>query len=273
MEKKNKKMICPLVLLITVLMFANACKKEESKITPKTTTVITWDTPADIRYGTLLTATQLNATANIPGTFVYTPDLYTKLDVGPNQDLRVDFKPTDSLTYSSESKIVKINVYIIIGDNYKGGKLAYVFLPSDPGYVENQFHGLVAAPTNQSSSVVWDYPSTFGFYQTTGAIATELGTGNQNTITIISVNGVGTYAAVLCSSLSLGGYGDWYMPSKAELNILYRNKTMIGGFDNKGYWSSSEYGNAEAWRQSFASGAQSIVAKETLLSLRAIRSF
>ena len=39
----------------------------------KATPVITWATPADIVYGTALGATQLNATATVPGTFVYTP--------------------------------------------------------------------------------------------------------------------------------------------------------------------------------------------------------
>ena len=39
----------------------------------KATPVITWATPADIVYGTALSATQLNATTSVPGTFVYTP--------------------------------------------------------------------------------------------------------------------------------------------------------------------------------------------------------
>jgi hypothetical protein len=39
----------------------------------KATPVITWSTPADIIYGTALSATQLNATANVPGSFVYAP--------------------------------------------------------------------------------------------------------------------------------------------------------------------------------------------------------
>src|SRR5205823_5918498 len=38
-----------------------------------TTPTITWATPADIVYGTALSATQLNATASTAGTFTYTP--------------------------------------------------------------------------------------------------------------------------------------------------------------------------------------------------------
>ena len=46
------------------------------------TPVITWPTPADIVYGTALSATQLNATTAVPGTFVYTPAAGTVLSVG-----------------------------------------------------------------------------------------------------------------------------------------------------------------------------------------------
>ena len=37
------------------------------------TPTITWSNPADITYGTALSGTQLDATANVPGTFAYTP--------------------------------------------------------------------------------------------------------------------------------------------------------------------------------------------------------
>jgi hypothetical protein len=39
----------------------------------KANSTISWSTPADIVYGTALSATQLNATANVPGSFVYAP--------------------------------------------------------------------------------------------------------------------------------------------------------------------------------------------------------
>lgn len=91
-----------------VLIFANSCKKAETK--SKKDPVITWANPADISYGTLLSAAQLNATADIPGTFVYTPAIGTKLEVGTNQVLKVDFTPTDATVYNIASKTVQINV-------------------------------------------------------------------------------------------------------------------------------------------------------------------
>ena len=76
----------------------------------KTTPVITWPTPADIPYGTALGATQLNATADVPGSFVYTPDTDTILPVGGAQLLSVAFTPTNTTLYNPASASVHINV-------------------------------------------------------------------------------------------------------------------------------------------------------------------
>jgi uncharacterized repeat protein (TIGR01451 family) len=70
---------------------------------------ITWSNPADIIYGTALSGTQLNATANTPGTFTYTPPAGTVLGKGPH-NLHVDFTPTDTVNYDPTSKDVSINV-------------------------------------------------------------------------------------------------------------------------------------------------------------------
>ncbi len=76
----------------------------------KATPVITWPTPADIIYGTALSATQLNATASVPGTFVYTPAAGTVLSAGAAQTLSVTFTPTDAANYTSATASVLINV-------------------------------------------------------------------------------------------------------------------------------------------------------------------
>src|SRR5207244_327658 len=71
--------------------------------------VIAWANPADITYPTLLSGTQLNATADVAGAFVYTPATGTKLNAGPAQALKVDFTPADA-NYNAASKTVSINV-------------------------------------------------------------------------------------------------------------------------------------------------------------------
>ncbi len=72
--------------------------------------LINWSNPADLVVGTPLSNTQLNATANVPGTFSYTPAAGTLLPLALNQTLTVNFTPTDSVTYAATSRTVTINV-------------------------------------------------------------------------------------------------------------------------------------------------------------------
>ncbi len=71
--------------------------------------IVTWNTPESITYGAALTSTQLNASANIPGTFVYTPNFGAVLGAG-NKTLSVTFTPTDSVQYNSITKTVTLQV-------------------------------------------------------------------------------------------------------------------------------------------------------------------
>src|SRR4029079_1176827 len=76
----------------------------------KATPTITWPAPADITYGTALSAAQLNATASVPGVFVYTPAAGVVLNAGAAQSLSVSFTPTDAANYTVATKSVVINV-------------------------------------------------------------------------------------------------------------------------------------------------------------------
>src|SRR4029077_9657621 len=76
----------------------------------KATPVITWANPADITFGTALGATQLNATANTPGSFVYLPIAGTVLNAGAGQALSVTFTPTDAANFTTATKTASINV-------------------------------------------------------------------------------------------------------------------------------------------------------------------
>lgn len=84
---------------------ASAVTYTVSKATP----VITWAMPAPITYGTALSSIQLNATANVPGTFAYSPAAGTILTVGV-QTLGVTFTPTDSVDYTTATKNVSLTV-------------------------------------------------------------------------------------------------------------------------------------------------------------------
>jgi len=76
-----------------------------NQATPK----ITWAKPAAITYGTALSAMQLDATASVAGTFVYTPAGSTVLTVGA-QTLSVTFTPTDTTDYADATDTVTITV-------------------------------------------------------------------------------------------------------------------------------------------------------------------
>jgi uncharacterized protein (TIGR02145 family) len=105
--KKLKLIPAKLILIVLFVWAWSGCQKNE---TIKTDPIISWENPADISFGTLLDTLQLNATADVPGTFVYTPAAGTKLNEGVNQELKVEFNPTDATVYNTSVKTVKINV-------------------------------------------------------------------------------------------------------------------------------------------------------------------
>jgi hypothetical protein len=84
-----------------------------AQVTPATATAaeILWPTPADIIYGTPLTAqSQLNATSTVPGTFTYDPPPGTILAAGNGQSLSVAFTPDDTTNHAPVTTNVFINV-------------------------------------------------------------------------------------------------------------------------------------------------------------------
>ncbi len=155
-----------------------------------------------------------------------------------------------------------------IGESYGGGIVFYVY---DGGH-----HGLIAPTSNQGMAMRW-YAGT---NTSTMAMADGVGAGKANTAIIIANQGYGdgaTYAARICNeySVTVGDvtYGDWYLPSKFELNLLYLEKSVVGGFANDHCCSSSEANSTDVWIQAFLYGGQSIDAKWKEYSVRAIRAF
>ena len=184
---------------------------------------------------------------------------------------------------SVASNSVTPSTAIAIGDFYQGGVVFYIFQSGDTGYIDGETHGLIAAVADQSSGIQWYN----GSYVTTGATGTAVGTGSANTDDIITEQGdtETSYAAGLARAYTGGGYSDWFLPSKDELNKMYTNKATInttasanGGSDitTSYHWSSSEYeylNATKAYRQSFNSGDQSAKDKDKTYYVRAVREF
>ena len=111
--------------------------------------------------------------------------------------------------------------YPAIGDAYGGGIIFYILQPGDLRYSAGHFHGLIAATSDQSLNITW------GCSTNTGADGTAIGTGSQNTSVIVSSFFCEDWdppqAADFCANLTFGGYSDWFLPSKDEINKMYLN--------------------------------------------------
>ena len=122
----------------------------------KATPLITWATPADITSGTPLGATQLNATANVAGTFVYTPPSGTVLGVGAGQTLAAAFTPTSTANYNTASRNVLITVTGTPTTGHSAARAnAYddAWQAGSSGWVENA-KAILAGGTGQTDGLV-----------------------------------------------------------------------------------------------------------------------
>ena len=95
-----------------------------------------------------------------------------------------------------------------------------------------------------------------------------------------------TYAARICNeySVTVGGvnYGGWYLPSQAELQLMYNNMSTInttagahGGSNiaTSNYWTSTEASGYNGQQINFSSGSVSGNAKDSNYHVRAVRAF
>ncbi len=147
-------------------------------------------------------------------------------------------------------------------------------------------HGLVCAKEDQvgGSGIQWYN----GDFSNTEAHGNGIFAGEMNTMLIIANQGSNSndYAAGVCANYTYIQnnimYGDWYLPSKSELNNMYQNKTTInatavanGGsaFASDYYWSSTEFSDDNAWNQGFVNGGQNAGPKSYAARVRAIRAF
>jgi len=247
-------------------------------ITPSTANCggnISADGGADITSRGVCWSTSQNPTTNENktndgiGTSSFTSSL-TGLSLGTTYYIRA--YATNSIGTAYGSQIVFTQTYTI-GMSLLGGKIAYIDASG--------IHGFVCAPS-PSPRMVWLNGSnlttgaTNTLLETTGVYGISKSGGRKNTEAIIAAQGTGIYAASYCYNLTIGGAtsGDWYLPSKGELNQLYINKDAIGGFEIMEYWSSSENSSNNAWFQSFGNGTQnSYSTKNTDMDVRAIRAF
>ncbi len=152
-----------------------------------------------------------------------------------------------------------------IGEHFGGGIIFYLNQSGN--------HGLIAAPADLEEPASWSRKDTLN-----KAKNTAIGAGAGNSYRIVKTQGYpvyeeDTYAALECMEFMLNGYQDWYLPSKDELNELYKQQNIIGGFRPYSYWSSSEKDVSTAWFQNFSNGQQLLEIKTAGYALRPVRRF
>lgn len=155
-----------------------------------------------------------------------------------------------------------------VGEYFGGGIVFYIY--------DNGQHGLIASAADQSTGIRWGANTSY-----TRAEADGINGGSNNTAIIIanqaSVDG-NQFAATLCNAYSATmaavTYAGWYLPSRHELNLLYLQNALVGGFAGADYWSSTEQGNGGANNQHFGTGVQTVSSKSAAtIRVRAIRAF
>jgi hypothetical protein len=161
-----------------------------------------------------------------------------------------------------------------IGDIGPAGGIVFF----DMGFVMDGWRYLEAAPQDFPTKAKWST------HWNLARMETGVGTGAQNTASIVSLlkkNGENMRAAQVISVPEYGGYADWFLPSKDELNLMYENlkKQRIGGFSNEIYWSSSstnirvENWRNGVWQMNFADGNQNNAHFNNEGLVRAVRRF
>jgi len=165
-----------------------------------------------------------------------------------------------------------VHEYAIGDTGPGGGKIIYVSASGFNVAGLGTCHYLEAAPENQARNVTWSSTKV----DVTGATGTAIGTGKANTAAIIAAHSGDTTsnnAAKACADYTGGGKSDWFLPSKDELNEMYKARSHLNNSSNR-FWSSSQIDYDNAWYQLFSTGAQTKNIKDFNLNyVRAIRAF
>ena len=168
-----------------------------------------------------------------------------------------------------------------VGQRGPGGGIVFM-TPSTPGNTSGLFYE--AAPSTWSSpsgdpSADWcnNFDDLLGVASTwTGAGAMD-GAAKSTVMLGVCENGAANLADAYTATVNGVVYGDWFLPSKGELNQMYTNlysaSTPLGGFSSSVYWSSSEYDPTKAWYQDFSDGKRNGDLKSETYNVRPMRAF
>ena len=170
-----------------------------------------------------------------------------------------------------------------IGDTGPGGGKIFYYNAAGFTVTREVCYYLEAAPNDMSTLLAW--ASSTSLSMDTG-MKTLIGAGRNNTALILSASANAPAAKACNNYRGPNNLTDWFLPSKDELNELYKNRALVGNLDtNTGlYWSSSSSSSteriisppstvSESWFQHFGNGSQTVIAITNRYSVRPIRAF
>jgi hypothetical protein len=197
----------------------------------------------------------------------------------PEGSFKVEGRWTDSYVRGTTKNLQVVsgssNTVSVVKEAFKlgGSGPAVGIIFYDKGSPNDGWRYLEAAPSDQSTGIQWWNGSHIDI-----KTGTAVGTGRANTDAIIAAQESGSYAATICKNLSIGGFSDWFLPSKDKLGLMYWNlkKSGLGAFGEGWFWSSSQgrgddYGNA--WGQRFSDGSQGSSNEGNRCAFHACRAF
>ncbi len=120
-----------------------------------------------------------------------------------------------------------------VGQTGPGGGIVFF----NKGNITAGWQYLEVAPNDQVS-IPWGCVNT-----SIPGTQLTVGSGEANTSLIVAGCNEASFAAKFCNDLILGGQSDWFLPSRDELNLMYKNLHLngIGNFNvSDNYWSSAE---------------------------------
>jgi len=156
-----------------------------------------------------------------------------------------------------------------VGDTGPAGGLIFY----DKGNNSGGWRYLEAAPVEAEFQAVWSVRDTV-----VENTQPTIGSGRRNTQLIVEkfrqIAGEWDTAAQKADDLVFGGFDDWFLPSKAELDQMYGNlkRRNLGDFKNANYSCSTLIDRAAQY-QHFASGDMGGASKTNRWYVRPIRAF
>ena len=195
-----------------------------------------------------------------------------------------------------------------IGDAFEGGFFAGLISHTDDGVAT---HALIVAPAATGASGTGYTITTNLAWKTTTTTTAGTTSPFDGAANSANMNNISHQAGQFCEGLSIGGYSDWYLPARYELDIAYENlkpttdsnstswginpysvpertvnrtagapaRTSVAAFQSGGaeafvaavHWSSTEDSSTNAWRLSFFDGLQISPNKTSTTRVRAFR--